>query len=130
MHVCTLVDSCSRPTARALLSVGSGQPARSINREFDFLVGNNDRPSGRPLSPIVRNLTVGSRPGGRPTEEFSAVIFPNNYILFCLFLGLFPMDLLNFLLIFSFPINSGTVKKLNNKISKAYFKFLQVLAFS
>ena len=68
---------------------------------------------------MVENLTVDGRPAGRLAEEFSSKFFPNSYILFCLFLGLFPTALLNFLLIFSSPINSEIVEKLNNKISKA-----------
>jgi len=96
-----------RPPAKALLSIGSGRPARSTDREFHSLVGNNGRPSDRPLFLTVRNPTVGSR----PAEEFSAVIFPNGYIQFCLFLGLFPAALLGFLLMFLSPINSGTVIK-------------------
>jgi len=107
-----------RPTARALLPVGYSRPARSTDREFNSLVGNNGRPSDRPLSQIVRNTTIGGRPAGQPTKGFSSVIFSNGYILFCLFLGLFPTTLLCFLLMFSSPLNSGIMEKLNNKISK------------
>ena len=70
-----------RPTARALLSMGSGRPPQLTDKEFSSLVGN----SGRPLSPMVENPTVGGRPAGRLTEDFSSVFFPNGYILFCLF---------------------------------------------
>ena len=57
---------------------------------------------------------------GRLTDRrISFWFFSNGYIMFCLFLGLFLTALLGFLLMFSSPINSGTVKKLN-KISKAY----------
>ena len=91
---------------------------RSTDRELCSLVGKNGRPVGRPLSPTVKNPTVGGRPAGRPTEEFSFVFFSNDYILFCLFLGLFPTALLGFLLMFSSPINSGNVENLKNKIFK------------
>jgi len=99
-----------RPIARALLLVGSGRPPRSTDREFSSLVRNNGRPTG--LSTAIPN---GRRSIGR---RIFFCIFPNGYILFCLFLGLFPTTLLSLLLVFSSPINSGTIKKSSNKISK------------
>ena len=96
-------------TARALLSVGSGRSPRSTDREFSSLVGNNGRPTDRPLSPTFRNSTVGGRPADQQTEEFSSEFFPTAIFCFDFFLGLFPTTLL-----FSTPINSGTMRQLNN----------------
>ena len=107
-----------RPTTRALLSAGSGDrpgwPTESLALWLETMI-----------SPTVENLTVGSRPAGRLTEDF-LLYFLNGYILFCLFLGLFPTTLLGFLLMYSSPINSGIVEKLSNKISKFLIKILQV----
>ena len=53
-------------------------PARSTDREFHSLFGNHGRSSGRLLLPTVRNSTVGGRPAGRPTVDFSAELAPNS----------------------------------------------------
>ena len=51
-------------------------------------------------------------------RRISLWFFPKGYILFCLFLDLFSMTLFGFLLIFSSPINSGTVEKTKKKIQE------------
>ena len=119
-----------RPTAWVLLSVGSGRPSRSTYRELFSLIGNNGRFTSQPLSPTVENLTVSGRPSGLPTEGFPSDFFPMAiFYLVHFFLGLFPMTLLGFLLMFSSPINNGTVENHLISLNKFYqvlIKFLQV----
>ena len=85
------------------------------------------RLGGRPTAKAL--LSAGS---GRPTEEFSSVFFLNGYILFCLFLGLFPIALLDFLLMFSSPINSWTIENPLTrflKVRSSFYKFTSRFSF-
>ena len=109
-------------------SLGLGR-VRSTDRELGSLVGNNGRSTGRLLSPTIENPTVGDRSTDR---KIFFCIFPNDYTLFCLFLGLFPMTLLGLLLIFSSPINSGTIKNSTTRFLKfrsSFYKFTSSFSF-
>ena len=74
-----------QPRARAVLSIFCGRPARSTDRKFTLCLGFTvDRPVDRyPQRSEIPTI------GSRPEEEFSAVIFPDGYILLS-FSGSFP----------------------------------------
>ena len=74
-----------RPTARSLLSVGSDRPPRLTDRELCSLVRNNGRPTGRPLSPMVENLTVGGRPAGRRQKDYLLIFSQQLYSILSFF---------------------------------------------
>ena len=72
------VSRPGRPAARAVLSVCSGRPARSTDREFLLSVWD-PRSTGRSTAfPTVGNPIVGGRPPGRPTADDSAELAPND----------------------------------------------------
>ena len=102
-----------RPEARAVLSVCSGRPSRSTDREFALSVWEPQTTVQSTALPTVRNPTLAI-----DRAEKSADLAANGYILFCFLLGLLPTDLLGFLPWFSFPINRGSVIQLKDKIYK------------
>ena len=105
-----------RPIAKALLSVAPVD--RQVDRHRVLLSGWEQRLTDRSTAILNGQKSDRWRSTDRSTDRrIFFWIFSNGYILFCLFLGLFPTTLLSFLLIFSSPINVGLWKN-SNKISK------------
>ena len=118
VHLCTsidrAVDRLQELCSRLGLVDRPGLPSKNLALWFGTTV---DRPVDRsPQRSKIRLLSV-DRPVDRQ-KTFLLYFIPTAIFYFVFFWGLFPTILLGFLLMFSSHINSGTVGKLNNKISK------------